>query len=119
MKCIKKGSEIQRVANEKADVMVKSGWAFCPKKEWKVLRDEKAAKSKAKRISAEKASGAEGAAEPKDSNKSRKSNKKGERGPKHTSKYKKKNENKYEEKFEQFVSEAPKKQTVNEILDTL
>ena len=39
MKCVKKGGDIQRVSNEEADAMVKDGWSYCPKKEWRKVRD--------------------------------------------------------------------------------
>ena len=35
MKTIKKADEIKRVEDKNADEMVKNGWSFCPKKEWK------------------------------------------------------------------------------------
>ena len=35
MKCVKKGDQIRRVEEEEADVLVSSGWGFCPKSEWK------------------------------------------------------------------------------------
>lgn len=37
MKCVKSpdGDKIMRVAEDKAIVMVKEGWSYCPKKEWK------------------------------------------------------------------------------------
>lgn len=36
MKCIKKGSRIRRVRDEKAFALVHAdGWAWCPKNEWK------------------------------------------------------------------------------------
>lgn len=35
MKTIKKGKDIERVTNKKADQMVDSGWNFCSKSEWK------------------------------------------------------------------------------------
>jgi len=42
MKCVKKHGEIKRVKNEVALEMVyNQGWKFCPKSEWKKLRDKK------------------------------------------------------------------------------
>ncbi len=35
MKCIKNGSEIRRVSDQDAMDMVKNGWKYCPKHEWK------------------------------------------------------------------------------------
>jgi hypothetical protein len=42
MKCIKKHGEIKRVSDEKAMRLVTTrGWEYCPKHEWKALRDKK------------------------------------------------------------------------------
>jgi len=35
MKCIKKHGEVKRVTNKEAEEMVKKGWEYCPKREWK------------------------------------------------------------------------------------
>ena len=36
MKCVKSNTgEIKRVTNERAEAMVKTGWVYIPKKEWK------------------------------------------------------------------------------------
>lgn len=35
MKCVKKAGEVKRVKNEQAFEMVKDGWSFCKKTEWK------------------------------------------------------------------------------------
>lgn len=35
MKCIKKENEVKRVKDETAFRMVKEGWSFCKKSEWK------------------------------------------------------------------------------------
>lgn len=41
-KCIKKGDVINRVSNENAFALVKKGWEFCPRSEWKLkVRDSK------------------------------------------------------------------------------
>ena len=41
MKTIKQGDVIMRKSNDEAIVLVKSGWAYCPKKEWKAsVRDK-------------------------------------------------------------------------------
>jgi hypothetical protein len=40
MKTVKKGKEIRRVSEKEAPQLVKSGWAYCPKGEWKTnVRD--------------------------------------------------------------------------------
>lgn len=42
MKCIKKHGEIRRVSDEKARTFVtERGWVYCPKHEWKEIRDKK------------------------------------------------------------------------------
>ena len=42
MKCIKKHGEIKRVRDEEARTLVEEqGWKYCPKSEWKELRDKK------------------------------------------------------------------------------
>ncbi len=35
MKTMLKNGEYVRVSNQEADMKVKTGWAFCPKSEWK------------------------------------------------------------------------------------
>lgn len=35
MKCVKKGTEVLRVTEEKAKEMVTNGWKWASKKEWK------------------------------------------------------------------------------------
>ena len=37
MKCVKNGSDVRRVSDEKADLMVRErgDWKYCPKSEWK------------------------------------------------------------------------------------
>jgi hypothetical protein len=48
MKTIKRSDEVLRVADKKAEEMVKNqGYKYCPKSEWKPIRD--AAKIEAKR----------------------------------------------------------------------
>jgi len=85
MKCVKKGGEIQRVTDERASTMVKSGWAYCPKSEWKTTSRNATGGKKAQKVPAEKA---EKADELKES--SKKSDKSKEY---RSSKYKRKNEN--------------------------
>jgi len=41
MKCIKKHGEIKRVADSQAAEMIKKGWVYCPKHQWKQLRKKK------------------------------------------------------------------------------
>lgn len=38
MKTVKKGDQIVRKTNEEAEDMVKKGWAYCKKAEWKKIR---------------------------------------------------------------------------------
>lgn len=38
MKTVKKGDQIVRKTNEEAEEMVKKGWAYCKKAEWKKIR---------------------------------------------------------------------------------
>jgi hypothetical protein len=38
MKTVKRGSEVKRMSDAEAAKAVKSGWAYCPKSEWKALR---------------------------------------------------------------------------------
>jgi hypothetical protein len=38
MKTVKKGEEVKRVKNEDAPGMVKDGWKYCPKSEYKKTR---------------------------------------------------------------------------------
>jgi hypothetical protein len=35
MKCIKNSKEVKRVKDEMAVILVKQGWRYCPKKEYK------------------------------------------------------------------------------------
>jgi len=35
MKCVKNGEEIRKVKDENAVKLVKEGWNYCPKHEWK------------------------------------------------------------------------------------
>ena len=37
MKTIKKGDEIKRTFDNMADELVKKGWVYCPKSEWKAI----------------------------------------------------------------------------------
>jgi len=47
MKCIKKGKQIQRVSDKEAAELVKGGWKYCPKSEWrKKVRDKPKPKAK-------------------------------------------------------------------------
>lgn len=41
MKCVKKGKEVQRVTDDEAVNLLKSGWVYCPKSHWKIIRDGK------------------------------------------------------------------------------
>ena len=42
MKTVKKAKKIERVTDLKAQNMVKNGWQYCPKSEWKnKVRDKK------------------------------------------------------------------------------
>jgi hypothetical protein len=81
MKCVKKGNEIQRVSDEKANTMINSGWAFCPKSEWKVIRDAKKAPTNVKTNVSRPAAGDSEDPEPKESKES-KSQKQGNQGKK-------------------------------------
>ena len=38
MKCVKSGDQIKRVSDESAMELVKHGWAYCPKSEYKSLK---------------------------------------------------------------------------------
>jgi hypothetical protein len=39
MKCIKKHEQIKRVSDDKAhEMVIKKGWKYCPKHEWKEQR---------------------------------------------------------------------------------
>lgn len=35
MKCVKKGEEIKKVADKETSTLVKDGWVFCPRHEWR------------------------------------------------------------------------------------
>ena len=35
MKCVKQGKQIRRVSEKEAERLVKDGWKYCPKHEWK------------------------------------------------------------------------------------
>jgi hypothetical protein len=40
MKCVKKGEEVQNVTDAKAEKLVKNaGYNYCPRSEWKAIRD--------------------------------------------------------------------------------
>jgi len=42
MKCVKKGEDVQRVSDKKADKLVKQhGWEYCAKHLWKNKREVK------------------------------------------------------------------------------
>ena len=41
MKCIKNGEIVKRVRNESAVVLVKQGWVYAPKSEWKSSKQGK------------------------------------------------------------------------------
>lgn len=41
MKTVKKGNEVKRVDDNTAEIMIKSGWKYCPKHEWKSLKPSK------------------------------------------------------------------------------
>lgn len=126
MKCIKKGTDIQRVSDNKSAELVKAGWAYCPKKEWKVLRDankKKAPKTKAPEKADPKA--AKDSKDPKES-KYRKKSKQRESSEDRQARSKEYRTKKYNQKngieeYESVVIEAPKtrKPTVNEILDEM
>ena len=54
MKTIKKGKKVKRVSDNEATRQVAQGWKYCPKSEWKTVRDanpKKVAKKAAKRQS--------------------------------------------------------------------
>jgi len=40
MKTIKKGKEIKRVKDKQAEFMIKKGWKYCPKSEYKDIGKE-------------------------------------------------------------------------------
>jgi len=42
MKCVKKDAVIKRVPDEAAVELVKQGWRYCPKSEWKGKKDKTA-----------------------------------------------------------------------------
>lgn len=35
MKCVKKGEEIRKVTDQEAPIMVRAGWNYCSRKEWR------------------------------------------------------------------------------------
>jgi hypothetical protein len=35
MKCVKRGDEVRKVDDDKAEEMVRGGWSWCPRAEWK------------------------------------------------------------------------------------
>lgn len=77
MKCVKKSEEIRRVTNDEAMTMTAAGWGYCPKKDWKALRDAK----KNAQAAEKKAQSAQSAKNVKDeSPEKRKSNKGGSGG---------------------------------------
>lgn len=45
MKCMKLGVVVKRVQEQSVPLLVKQGWAFCPKSEWKTLKKGKTAPS--------------------------------------------------------------------------
>ena len=49
MKCIAKESVIKRVSDEQAVQMVKQGWYYCPKSEWKGKKDKAVEPSEAEK----------------------------------------------------------------------
>jgi hypothetical protein len=50
MKTIKRGEEIKRVSDNEAITLVKEGWAYCPKSEWKQnVRDKDKKEKKPKK----------------------------------------------------------------------
>jgi len=56
MKCLKKGTEIIRVSDVKADQLVKTGdYKFCSKSEWKKVRDADVVAVKTEKVDKEKA----------------------------------------------------------------
>lgn len=56
MKCLKKGTEIIRVSDAKADQLVKTGdYNFCAKSEWKRVRDAGVVAVKTEKVEKEKA----------------------------------------------------------------
>ena len=40
MKCVKKDAVVKRVQDDQAVQLVKNGWAYCPKSEWKGKKDK-------------------------------------------------------------------------------
>jgi hypothetical protein len=45
MKTVKRGAEVKRVSDARAETDVNAGWQYCPKAEWKAVRDGTAVKS--------------------------------------------------------------------------
>ncbi len=41
MKTMKKEGVIKRVTDQQADLMIKTGWKFCPKSEFKTSKESK------------------------------------------------------------------------------
>jgi len=39
MKTLKKANEVARFSEDKVDAAIKKGWGFCPKSEYKKIRD--------------------------------------------------------------------------------
>lgn len=71
MKCVKHGEIVKKVTDQEAAILVKQGWNFCPRKEWKAkVRDvKKATKTEPKAETTEPK--AEPKAEPKTEKKSK------------------------------------------------
>jgi hypothetical protein len=41
MKTVKKNDKIKRLSDSQAEKAVEAGWKYCPKNEWKKIRDKK------------------------------------------------------------------------------
>ena len=55
MKTIKKGKKVKRVSDDEATRQVAQGWKYCPKSEWKTVRDAKLKKVVKKKATKKKA----------------------------------------------------------------
>ena len=121
MKCVKKGADIQRVSDEKAADMVKDGWKYCPKKEWRKLRDanKPAKKTEKKATSEDEPKGNKYKGKNKGDRKSGSKDRRNSRG----SRYSPKDEGRGKfEKFESTMSEEPpppRQKSALEILDEM
>ena len=108
MKCIKRDGEVRRVSDDEAMAKVESGWSYCPKEEWKALREKP-----------------EPAAESSKSSKRReRKEQKDRKQPRSTSKYaqKKRSQERAGENIdENYTQEAPleRQKTALEILDEM